>query len=161
MKAMIHFRPKLCQKCFNKHLQAKGEEPPTNVKWRQIVEKKAYRGRMLKMICAGCGNSSPGKDRRQRSFGNWPTKKTRREYKVSGSRITSQRILGASEVLPRDRLQRICDEERLHRLACKQYTSYVTFSHAVNTHSLLHITLHGSRVGARFVSSEWSSVCAT
>ena len=29
---------------------------------------------------------------------------------------------------------------------CKQYTSYVTFSHAVNTHSLLHITLHGSRM---------------
>ena len=29
---------------------------------------------------------------------------------------------------------------------CKQYTSYVTFSHAVNTHYLLHITLHGSRM---------------
>ena len=28
---------------------------------------------------------------------------------------------------------------------CKQHTSYVSFSHAVNTHSLLHITLHGSR----------------
>ena len=33
----------LCQKCFNKHLQAKGEEPLTNVKWRHVVEKKAYR----------------------------------------------------------------------------------------------------------------------
>ena len=33
----------LCQMCFNKHLQAKGEEPLTNVKWRQVVEKKAYR----------------------------------------------------------------------------------------------------------------------
>ena len=29
---------------------------------------------------------------------------------------------------------------------CRQYTSYVTFSHAVNTHSLLHISLHGSRM---------------
>ena len=29
---------------------------------------------------------------------------------------------------------------------CGQYTSHVTFSHAVNTHSLLHITLHGSRM---------------
>ena len=36
----------LYQKCFNKHLQAKGEEPLTNVKWREVVEKKAYRGRM-------------------------------------------------------------------------------------------------------------------
>ena len=39
-----------CQKCFNKHLQAKGEEPLTNVQWRQVVEKKAYRGRMWKMM---------------------------------------------------------------------------------------------------------------
>ena len=36
----------LCQKCFNKHLQAKGEKPLSNVQWRQVVEKKAYRGRM-------------------------------------------------------------------------------------------------------------------
>ena len=40
----------LCQMCFNKHLQAKEEEPLANVKWRQVVEKKAYRGRMWKMI---------------------------------------------------------------------------------------------------------------
>ena len=33
----------LCQKCLNKQLQAKAEEPLTNVKWRQVVEKKAYR----------------------------------------------------------------------------------------------------------------------
>ena len=40
-----------CQKCFNKHLQSKGEEEPlTNVKWRQVVEKKAYRGRIWKMM---------------------------------------------------------------------------------------------------------------
>ena len=30
----------LCQKWFNKHLQAKGEEPLTSVKWRQVVEKE-------------------------------------------------------------------------------------------------------------------------
>ena len=40
----------LHQKCFNKHLQEKGEEPLTNVKWRQVVEKKAYRERMWKMM---------------------------------------------------------------------------------------------------------------
>ena len=39
----------LCQKCFYKHLQAKGEESLTSVKWRQVVEKKACRGRMWKM----------------------------------------------------------------------------------------------------------------
>ena len=36
------FTNNLCQMCFNKHLQAKGEEPLTNVKWRQVVEKKAF-----------------------------------------------------------------------------------------------------------------------
>ena len=40
----------LCQKCWNKHLQAKGEEPLSNVQWRQVVEKKASRGRMWKMM---------------------------------------------------------------------------------------------------------------
>ena len=40
----------LCQKCFNKHLQAKGEKPLSNVQWRQVVGKKAYRGRMWKMM---------------------------------------------------------------------------------------------------------------
>ena len=40
----------LCQKCFNKHLQAKGEEPLSNVQWRQVVEKKAYRGKRWKMM---------------------------------------------------------------------------------------------------------------
>ena len=40
----------LRQKCSNKHLQAKGEEPLSNVQWRQVVEKKAYRGRMWKMM---------------------------------------------------------------------------------------------------------------
>ena len=40
----------LCQKCFNTHLQAEGEEPLTNVHWREVVEKKVYRGRMWKMM---------------------------------------------------------------------------------------------------------------
>ena len=42
------FSTNLCQKCFSKHLQAKGEEPLANVKWRQVVEKKAYRGENVK-----------------------------------------------------------------------------------------------------------------
>ena len=35
----------MCQKFFNKHQQAKGEEPLTNVQWRQVVEKKALPGK--------------------------------------------------------------------------------------------------------------------
>ena len=56
----------LCQKCFNKHLQAKGEKPLSNVQWRQVVEKKAYRGRMWKMMgkerYVGCGNIFSSKE---------------------------------------------------------------------------------------------------
>ena len=36
--------------CLNKHLQAKREEPLTNVKERQVVENKVYRGRMWKRM---------------------------------------------------------------------------------------------------------------
>ena len=42
------------------------------------------------------------------------------------------------------RLSCFCSDESGQEVwQCKQYTSYVTLSHAVNTHSLLHITLHG------------------
>ena len=46
------------------------------------------------------------------------------------------------------RRRRIWENQRRSFLCgtCRQYTSYVTFSHAANTHSLLHITLHGSRM---------------
>ena len=80
----------LCQKCFSNHLQAKGEEPLTNEVeascgkegvWGKNVENDGKR-----TILAGCGNISPVKDRRQRSVDNWPTRKCRLEYKVSGSR---------------------------------------------------------------------------
>ena len=40
----------LCQKCFSKLIQAKGETPLSNVQWRQVVEKKAYRARLWKML---------------------------------------------------------------------------------------------------------------
>ena len=49
----------LCQNCFNKRLQAKGEKPLSNVQWRQVVEKKAYRGKWWgkNHISVGCGNT--------------------------------------------------------------------------------------------------------
>ena len=80
----------LCQKCFNEHLQAKGETSLSNVQWRQVVQKKAYRGRKWKMrkdrICVECGSICLMNDRRRRSFDSWLTKKSRQKYKVSGSR---------------------------------------------------------------------------
>ena len=50
MKAMKHIRP-TCVKCISTNTyRQKGEEPHINVKWRQVVEKKPYRGRMCKMM---------------------------------------------------------------------------------------------------------------
>ena len=38
----------LCQKCFNKHVQAKAEKQLTHLQWRHVVERKANRGKMMK-----------------------------------------------------------------------------------------------------------------
>ena len=40
----------LCQMCLNNSLKAKGQKPTTNVQWRQVVEKKAYRGSIWRMM---------------------------------------------------------------------------------------------------------------
>ena len=66
---------------MNKHLQAKGEEPPTNVKWRQVVEKKAYRGRMWKMMEKKTFPAwdVPVNDQRQRSIDSWPNEEKQTE----------------------------------------------------------------------------------
>ena len=91
-----------CQKCFNNHLQAKGEEPLTNVQWRQVVEEKAYRGRRWKLM---------GKEPYLR--GMWE------HFSCERSKAKKFRQLADEEKQvsgSRNRLQRIYDEERLHRL---------------------------------------------
>ena len=104
----------LCQICFKKHLQAKGEEPLTNVKWKQVVKKKAYRGRMWKMMgqepyLRGMWEHFSCERSKAKKF-----RQLAEEEKQAG--IASLRILGTSEMLSRYGLQRINDEERLHRL---------------------------------------------
>ena len=49
MKAMS-FSTNLCQKCFQKTLSGEGEEPQTNVKWKQVVGKTASQRTMWKMM---------------------------------------------------------------------------------------------------------------
>ena len=39
----------LCQQCYNKHLEEKGEKSLTNLQWYEFVEKKAHRGSLWKM----------------------------------------------------------------------------------------------------------------
>ena len=38
-----------CQRYYNDSLRAKGENPQTNVQWREFAEQKAHRGRLWKM----------------------------------------------------------------------------------------------------------------
>ena len=47
---MKHTRPTCVRSVLNKHLQAKGEKPLSNVNWRQVVGNKVYRGRMWKRM---------------------------------------------------------------------------------------------------------------
>ena len=96
----------LCWKCFFKHLQAKGEKTVSNVQWRQVSEKKVYRGSMWKMM---------GKEPYVR--GMWEhvlqerstvkrfrqladEEKSGRNTRSVAAGIASQRIHGASEMLP-------------------------------------------------------------
>ena len=80
----------LCQKCFNKHLQAKrktddkcavktgcGEE---GVPWKDLENDGKNR------LYVGCGNTFSKKETEQRGFERWLKKKSRQEHKVSGSR---------------------------------------------------------------------------
>ena len=51
----------LCQKCFNKHLQEKGEKPLSNVQWRQgggkegVPRKDVENDGERSFFCVGCG----------------------------------------------------------------------------------------------------------
>ena len=40
----------LCQQCYNKKLMAKGSAPLTKWHWKAVVEKKAHRGRLWRML---------------------------------------------------------------------------------------------------------------
>ena len=94
------------QKCFSKHLQARGEEPLTNVQWRQVVEKKAYRGRMWRMMGKVPYLRWMWEHFSSEKIEGKEISTTGRLGKAGGNTravaagIASQRILGASEMLP-------------------------------------------------------------
>ena len=71
----------LCHMCFDDSLKAKGEKPLTNVQWRQVVEKKTYRGRIWRMM----GKEPYVERNRVKRFREQAEEKSRQEYKVSGS----------------------------------------------------------------------------
>ena len=70
-------------------MMSKGEEPLTNVQWRQVVEKKAHRGRIWIMMgkepCVRGMWEYFLQEKKQRGFESRLKKKSRQEYKVSGS----------------------------------------------------------------------------
>ena len=110
----------LCQKCFNKHLQATGEKHLTNVQWRQVVERKAYRGRMWKMmgkepyVCGDVGIFPPRKKQSKEVSRAGRRRKAGRNTGSMAAGIASPIVHVTSEMLPRHGLQRTDDEERLH-----------------------------------------------
>ena len=40
----------LCQQCYNERLTAQGRAPLKSWRWKAVVEKKAHRGRLWKML---------------------------------------------------------------------------------------------------------------
>ena len=80
------YATRLCQKCFNKHLQAKEEKPLTNVQWRQVVEKKAYRGKDVEndgertIFAWDVGRNWPTRKRQAGIQGQWQQESPAREY---------------------------------------------------------------------------------
>ena len=93
-------RGNLCQQCYNKILVAKGDKPL----WYAVVEKKAHRGMLWRMLgktstYEECGSISLVRDRKRRSFKRMPKKKSRKGYKANGNVNRRQGILGTSEVL--------------------------------------------------------------
>ena len=62
------FTTDLCQKCCNKHLQAKREKPLSNVQWRQVVEKRGVPSKNVENnrgknhIYVSCGNTFSKKE---------------------------------------------------------------------------------------------------
>ena len=40
----------LCQQCYNERLTAQGQAPLTSWQWKAVVEKKAHRGRLWRML---------------------------------------------------------------------------------------------------------------
>ena len=85
--------------------QAKGESPLSNVQWRQVVGMKAYRGRMWKMmgkepyIAWDVGILSPRKKQSKEVSRAGLRRKAGRNTRSVAAGITSQRILGGSEML--------------------------------------------------------------
>ena len=80
----------LCQKCFNNSLNATGEKPLSNVQWREFAEQKAYRGSIWRIM---------GEEPYVRGMREYFSLDGRDTRSVAAG-IASQRIVGASEMLP-------------------------------------------------------------
>ena len=104
MKAMKHTRPTSVRSVSTNTCRQKGE-PLTNVKWRQLVEKKSYRRRMWKMMVKepsawNVGTHFSCERSKARKFRQLAEEEAGKNTRSVAAVIASQRILGASEMLP-------------------------------------------------------------
>ena len=63
----VSYTANLCQQCYNERLTAKGLAPLKNWQWKAVVEKKAHRGRLWRMLgktstYKECGSIIPVRD---------------------------------------------------------------------------------------------------
>ena len=100
--ASVSIHNNLCQKCFNKHLQAIGEKQLTNVQWRQVVERKRIvENDGERTICTwDVGIFPPRKKQSKEVPRVGRRRKAGRNSRSMAAGITSQRVPGTSENLP-------------------------------------------------------------
>ena len=106
MKEMKHIRPTCVKKCFNKHLQAKGEK--TAVKCaveagggKEGASRKDVENDGERYIFAwDVGILSPRKKQSKEVSAAGRRRKAGRNTRSVAAGIASKRILGASEMLP-------------------------------------------------------------
>ena len=87
----------LCQRCCNKKLVAKGGAPLKNWQWCAVVEKKAHRGRLWRMLVRdqhiqGLWKYFPVRDWKERSFGRMPRRKNWEELHLLTSKEISVEV---------------------------------------------------------------------
>ena len=92
----------LCQRCYNEKLAQQGKQSLKSKEWREVVERKAHRGRLWKIFGSEHFLRNVGVFHSQKSMGKkdisgWRSGKTTRNTRQVATRISLQRSVGAGQ----------------------------------------------------------------
>ena len=92
----------LCHQCWNVRLTAQGQAPLKSWQWKAVVEQKAHRGRLWKMLgkdefIQGMWEYFPLERAKAKQFLKDAEKEVGRDTRRMATRVSCQRISGSSE----------------------------------------------------------------